>query len=392
MKILGIRSEIRALSHELVSLRRDFHAHPELGFCERRTAKIVEDYLLSLGLEVTRCAKTGVVGLLRGTASGKTIMLRCDMDALPIEEQTDLPFKSLNPGVMHACGHDGHVAMLLVAAKVLSQHRTEFSGTIKFVFQPNEEEAGAGLMIAEGVLENPTCDAAFGLHLWSPISTGKIGIVSGPIMASSYYFKLTISGKGGHGGAPHTAINPIDVATHVLEAIRSFQTSENNALDPMVVSIGSIHAGTKAIIIPEVLEMEGSIRCLHHDDAVVRERMKKRIEHVCEAHRCSGRLEYQCGNSMLNNDPEMTTLAMKVAALVVGEENLQTQDVRVMLGDDFAEFSNKIPGVYCFVGTGNVEKRTNIEHHNPQFDIDEDSLPIGAEMYVRLALEYLKSS
>ena len=162
--------------------------------------------------------------------------------------------------------------------------------------------------------------------------------------------------------------------------------------DSMVVLIGSIHAGTKAIIIPEVLEMEGSIRCLHHDDAVVRERMKKRIEHVCEAHRCSGRLEYQCGNSMLNNDPEMTTLAMKVAALVVGEENLQTQDVRVMLGDDFAEFSNKIPGVYCFVGTGNVEKRTNIEHHNPQFDIDEDSLPIGAEMYVRLALEYLKSS
>ena len=229
---MGIRSEIRALSHELVSLRRDFHAHPELGFCERRTAKIVEDYLLSLGLEVTRCAKTGVVGLLRGTASGKTIMLRCDMDALPIEEQTDLPFKSLNPGVMHACGHDGHVAMLLVAAKVLSRHRAEFSGTIKFVFQPNEEEAGAGLMIAEGVLENPTCDAAFGLHLWSPISTGKIGIVSGPIMASSYYFKLTISGKGGHGGAPHTAINPIDVATHVLEAIRSFQTSENNALDP----------------------------------------------------------------------------------------------------------------------------------------------------------------
>ena len=387
---MDLKEEIQGLREELVALRRDFHRHPELGFQEHRTSGIVENYLSQLGLSVRRCAGTGVIGVLTGGRPGKTVLLRCDMDALPVTEQTGLPFQSENPGVAHACGHDGHTAILLIAAKILSRRREQLPGQVVFLFQPNEEEAGAEEMIRQGALENPRPDAVCGLHLWSPLPTGTIGVVSGPIMASSYYFKITIHGKGGHGGAPHTAINPIDAAAHVLEAIKTFHTLEQDACQPTVISVCKIHSGIKEIVVPDVLEMEGSIRCLHRGDEQVRQRFQQLVEGACRLYRCDCQVEFTCGNTLLDNDPAMAALAMDTAKAIVGESGLRTQGISVMLGDDFAEFSRRIPGVYCFVGTANHEKGSDVEHHNPRFNIDEDSLPIGVELQVRLALAYLE--
>ena len=386
---MKLKEEIQGLEEELIALRRDFHRHPELGFRETRTAGIVEEYLTGLGLRVRRCAGTGVIGVLTGGKPGKTVLLRCDIDALPVTEETGLPFRSENPGVAHACGHDGHTAMLLIAAKILSRHRREIPGQVVFLFQPNEEEAGAEEMIRQGALEDPRPDGVCGLHLWSPLPTGTIGVVPGPIMASSYYFKVTIRGKGGHGGAPHTAINPIDAASHVLEAIKTFHTLEQNSLHPTVISVCKIHSGIKEIVVPDLLEMEGSIRCLHREDEAVRRRFRQLVEGVCQTYRCGCQVDFVCGNTLLDNDPAMTDLAMEAARATVGADKIRTRDISVMLGDDFAEFSRRVPGVYYFVGTANPRKGTDVEHHNPRFNIDEDSLAVGVEMQVRLALGYL---
>lgn len=387
---MEIKKEVEKLNEELIRLRRDFHSHPELGFKEFRTAEIIEEYLQDLGIPTRRCTETGVIGILKGKQEGKTILLRCDIDALPVEEKTELEFKSQNPGVMHACGHDGHIAMLLITAKILTKYKDKIKGTVVFLFQPNEEEAGAEEMIKRGALENPTPNAVCGMHIWSYLPTGTIGIVPGPIMASSYYFKVTILGKGGHGGAPHKAINPIDTAAHVLSALNSYHTLELTSLKPTVISVGKIHSGQKEIIIPDILEMEGSIRCLHNNDLEVRNRFKEIIENICKVYRCECKIDFTCGNTLLSNDKELTNLIIKNAEKTVGKENIQTSDVSVMLGDDFAEFSRRIPGVYFFVGTANKEKRTNFEHHNPRFNIDEDSLKIGVEMQIRNTLSYLE--
>jgi len=387
---MDIKKEIAEMEKEMISLRRDFHRHPELGLHEVRTSKIVEDYLKDLGLEVRRCTNTGVIGILRGDQAGKTVMLRCDIDALPVQEETGLPFASETPGVMHACGHDGHTALHLITAKLLTRHREELKGTVVFLFQTNEEDAGAELMIEAGALENPKPDLVCGFHLWSPIPTGKIGLVPGPIMASSYYFKLTIHGRGGHGGAPHTAINPIDAAGHVLDAIKTLHTLEFDSTRPTVISVCKIHGGTKEIIVPDEVELEGSIRCLHTEDEAVRSRFQERCEAVCSAYRCTCDIEFKCGNTLLDNDEAATELAMNAAERVVGKENILTHGVSVMLGDDFAEFSRRIPGVYYFVGTASESAKSTFEHHNPHFNIDEASLAIAAQMQAEIVAEYLQ--
>lgn len=388
---MDIKNEVRMLKEEAITLRRDFHKYPELGFKEFRTSETIERYLEDLNLDVSRVAKTGIVTVLNGYKSGKTILLRADMDALPIQEETNLPFKSVNDGVMHACGHDGHVAMLLIAAKILSKHRSEIKGKIKFVFQPNEEDAGAQIMIDNGVLQNPKVDAAFGLHLWTPILTGKIGIVPGPLMASSYYFKLLIKGQGGHGGAPHKAIDPLNPALNIIHDIRTMLAEEFDVMKPTLITVGRISYGTKAIIIPDTFEMEGSIRCLHDNERSVHQRFSELVDGICKNHRTSYNLELKCGNSLLNNNIELTKMVVKASNKVVGQENIVSHSVSVMLGDDFAEFGKYVPIAYYFVGTGNQEKNTNHEHHSSHFNIDEDSLPIGIEMHVRTALEFLNN-
>lgn len=386
---MDIKKEIYELKDELIALRRDFHQHPELGFQEFRTQGVLERYLIDCGLEVKRMAKTGLVALLKGDKPGRTLLMRSDMDALPIVEENDVPYKSVNNGVMHACAHDGHMAMMLIAAKILSKKKDQLQGNIKFVFQPNEEDAGAKYMIDEGVLDNPRVDAAVGIHLWSPIETGKIGIAKGPLMASSEYFTIKIKGKGGHGGAPHASIDPIICASSIVQQVQQIQSRKINVIsEPTVITFGSIQGGDFPIIIPESAKLEGSIRCLHGNLDKIKELFERKIRCQCESDETTYELTYKCGNRLLSNDPEITELVEGVAAKVVGEENIKS-DVQDMLGEDFSEFSSNVPSCFYFVGIANKEKETDYFHHHPKFNIDEDALFIGVEMHVRAALEFL---
>jgi amidohydrolase len=390
---LKIKKEIENLFKELIELRRDFHRYPELGFEEDRTSEIVANYLEKCGLNVKRgVAKTGVVALLEGNASGPTLLLRADMDPLPIQEENEISYKSVNNGVMHACGHDGHISMLLVTAKILSNHKDKIKGNIKFVFQPNEEDAGAEIMIKEGILENPHVDAALGMHLWSPIDTGKVGIVSGPIMGSSHYFKLVVNGRGGHGGAPHTSIDPVICAANIIQTVQTIQTREIDVLKPTVITFCKINCGSSNIIIPNEIKLEGSIRCLYKGSKKVRERFKQIVKNICEAHRTTYELKFKCGNRLLSNDISMTELVKAVAEKVVKPENIQSSNIRMLIGEDFAEFALRVPSAFYFIGTGNKEKKTDYPHHHSRFNIDKDSLSIGVEMHIRTALKYLDSS
>ncbi len=389
---MEIKKQVGNLKDELISLRRDFHKHPELGFEEWRTSEIVSDYLESLGLEVKRgIAKTGVVGLLRGKKAGRTILLRADMDALPIQEENEIPYKSINEGKMHACGHDGHVAMLLVAANVLSQHKDEINGNVKFLFQPCEEIAGAKFMVEEGVLENPHVDAALGLHLWTQLESGKFGITAGPTMAAMDNFKLTIEGQGGHTGSPESAVDPIIAAANVITAVQIIQTREIDAMKPMLIMFGRIEGGTAPNIIPRKVELEGSIRYLYEGGEENEKRFERIVDGICKACRTKYELEFMCSNRLLSNDPGMAKFVRTVAEKLVSSQDDIVSDIITMGGDDFSEFALRVPGTFYFVGAGNKEKETDYHHHHPRFNIDEDTLPTGAEMHVRTALAYLSS-
>ena len=384
---------IETYRDEVISLRRDFHRHPELGFEEHRTAGVIEAYLEKLGLTPHRMAETGVVALLEGSDPGPVLMLRADMDALPVTEENDVVYRSENPGVMHACGHDAHMAMLLVAAKVLSKHRDAFAGTIKFVFQPNEEIAGALRMIEEGVLDNPAVDAVMGLHVWTPVSSGKIGITAGPVMGGLDVFKMTIFGKGGHTGVPEDAVDPVIAAANLIQTVQTIQTREISNLKSTIIMFGKIIGGTKSNIIPDKVDLEGSIRFLYKGgpDSVEQptERFIRIAEQVCRMHRCTCEIDIVHENIPLINDPQMAALARKTAAIVFGSEDAVIDNVTIA-SEDFSEFSERVPGVFMFLGTGNPLKETTISHHNPRFNIDEDVLTKGVAMHVHGALTYFK--
>ncbi|MFX1517821.1 MAG: M20 family metallopeptidase [Promethearchaeota archaeon] len=386
-----IEEEIITYQKELITLRRDFHKHPELGFKEFRTSDIIAKYLEELGLDTKRkLAKTGVVGVLRGDQPGSTLLIRSDMDALPIQEKNEIPFKSVNSGIMHACGHDAHMSMLLIAARILSHHKDKIKGTIVFAFQPNEEVAGAELMVEDGVLDDPKVDASFGLHVWSLLEAGKIGIVEGPIMARADYFKLTIKGKGGHGGSPHTSVDPIICASYVIQAVQTIQTRDTSALEPTVITFGKINAGTMNIVIPESIVLEGSIRCLHEGDEEIRRRFEEIIKNICMAFRTTYELEFMCGSRLLINEGSMTKIVKSVADQVVS--SAKVEEIRMMVGEDYAEFARRVPSAFYFIGTRNDELGANYPHHHPRFQIDEESLSLGVEMHVKTALEYLNTN
>ena len=391
----NIKNEIAKYEEELIALRRDFHRHPELGYQEFRTSDIIANYLAGLGLEVTRLVKTGVVGLLKGSGgAGKTLLMRADMDALPVEEKTDLSYKSQTPGVMHACGHDGHSAIQLIAAKVLANHKDKIKGTIKFIFQPNEEEAGALDMIRAGVLENPNVDAALAIHLWSAIPSGKIGLSEGPILGTTEEFELKIIGKSGHTSAPHTAIDPILGAAKVVDAVQVLITREFDPLQPIVIMFGKIHGGSARNIIPDCVELGGTIRFLfaHEitDKPMVLEAFERVIKGTCASLNLSYELNFIPSNPSLVNDATMVSLVKQAAAETYAvSDNIEV--FRSLAGEDFAEFSQRVPSVMTFLGISNAEKKTNYPHHNSKFNIDEDMLKYGAELQVRSALAFFKT-
>lgn len=367
-----------ALRDELVALRRDFHRHPELGFDEVRTAGIVAQRLNALGLEVqTGVGRTGVVGVLECARPGPVVLVRCDMDALPVQEDNSAPYASEIPGVMHACGHDGHTAIALTVARLLSERRAELPGTVKFVFQPAEEGlGGAEAMIQDGVLASPRPAAAFGLHLWNPLPAGQVGVTAGPMMAAAEILQITLTGRGGHGASPHETGDPIVAAAQVVSALQSVVSRNVAPLESAVVSITSLHAGTAFNVIPGRAELLGTIRTLQPSvREVVLERVRALVTGMAPAMGVAAQVDIQPLTPAVVNDPDAVAVVREAAAAVVGAENVVP--VRTMGSEDMSEFLNRVPGCFFFVGSADAARGLDAPHHNARFDFDERALVTG---------------
>jgi hippurate hydrolase len=386
----GLEEEVReSFGEDIVALRRDIHREPELGFETEKTAEKVLDALDDLPLEIqTGVAENGVVATLRGGGDGPTVALRADMDALPIHEETGLPFASEEDGKMHACGHDGHTSMLVGAARVLAQDhlRERLNGTVKFVFQPAEEGyAGGQVMVEEGVAEDVS--SIFALHLWPGLPFGSVGTKAGPIMAAADAFEMTVKGQGGHGAMPHLAADAITMAAHIVTALQTVVSREVSPVDAAVLTIGEIEAGFAFNIIPETAYLGGTVRTLNPD---LRETMPERIEDLARgiAHGMRGdiELDYRFSYPITSNDADSARLVLDVVGELFGEENAVELENPSMGGEDFAFFLEKVPGAFIWLGVGDVSGL-----HTAQFAFDEEILPQGSALLAALALESLSS-
>lgn len=377
---------------ELVNIRRHLHENPELGFEEVATAQYIADYLAGLGLEVTRqVAKTGVVALIRGAWPGKTVAIRADMDALPIQELNEVPYKSKNPGKMHACGHDAHVAAAIGAARILWELRDQINGNVKFIFQPAEEApGGAEPMIAAGVLENPTVDAIIGGHVWGGLESGIIEVMSGPTMASSDIIRLKIIGKGGHAAQPHTTIDPIVIASEIVGALQKLVSRQTDPFESVVISICSFHAGDVFNVIPHSAYLEGAVRTLNNElRQELPQKIEKIIKGITEPYGATYELDYYLGYPVTVNDPGVTETVRRAAISVLGADKVRVAARASMGGEDYAYFLNKVPGTYIRIGTRNPEKGICQEMHHPRFDIDEAVLELIPVVYAQAAFDLL---
>lgn len=384
-----LKRRVADLTESLVAWRRALHKRPELGFVEHETAAFVAARLRELEIDVkTGVATTGVVGVLRAKAPSRPpVLLRADMDALPVSEAPGRSYGSEIAGRMHACGHDGHMAMLLGAASVLSAVRERTDRDIVLCFQPGEEGfGGADAMIREGVLSEHGVAEAYGLHLWSLFPVGTVHVRSGPTMAAQDEFVATMVGKAGHGAMPHEARDPVVAAAQAVVALQSVVARSIDPIQPAVVSIGSLHAGTAPNVIPEAATMHGTLRSF---DEAVREILRRRVREVLEGTAAAAgcRLEFTLspGYPAVVNDAEAVSRVRRHAALVVGAANV-VDPAPMAAAEDFAYFLRQVPGAFTFIGAGNVARGITAPHHAPQFDIDESALPIGTELLVRIAL------
>ena len=389
-------ARMKALAHaqhaELVNIRRHLHENPELGFEEVATAQYIADYLAGLGLEVTRqVAKTGVVALIRGVQPGKTVAIRADMDALPIQELNEVPYKSKHPGKMHACGHDAHVAAAIGAARILWELRDQINGNVKFIFQPAEEApGGAEPMIAAGVLENPAVDAIIGGHVWGSLESGIIEVMSGPTMASSDIIRLKIIGKGGHAAQPHTTIDPIVIASEIVGALQKLVSRQTDPFESVVISICSFHAGDVFNVIPHSAYLEGAVRTLNNElRHELPHKIEKIIRGITEPYGATYELDYYLGYPVTVNDPGVTETVRRAAISVLGGDKVRVAARASMGGEDYAYFLNKVPGTYIRIGTRNPEKGICQEMHHPRFDIDEAVLELTPVVYAQAAFDLL---
>lgn len=390
-----IEKAIHEYNQEIISSRRFLHMNPELSYQEFETAKLIASKLISLGLEIkTGVAKTGVIGLLRGDQKGVTVALRADMDALPIQELTDLPYKSLNPGVMHACGHDIHAAIALGTAMVLSKMKDKIKGNIKFIFQPAEEqspqrdEGGASLMIREGVLESPPVNAIFGCHVW-PESVGTALFSPGVVMASADWFSIAIKGKGTHGAWPQEGIDAIALAAQVVTGIQSISSRSIDPSDPAVVTIGRIQGGTNAALIAEDVRLEGTVRTLSESN---RQKIETLIESIVRGitrpFDASYTYVYTRGAPALYNHPELATVMAPSLVEILGQSNVKPIKPQ-MLADDFSFYCQKIPGFFFFLGVKPPMQTDMAPLHSPLFNPDERSIPLGIKLMCHLLLDAL---
>ena len=381
------------------SLRRDFHMHPELGFREIRTGGIVAKELESLGIEVTKgVGKTGVVGLLEGTKPGPTLLLRFDMDALPITEETGAEYASQNQGVMHACGHDGHTAIGLTVAKILHAHRDQLEGTIKFCFQPSEEgnngeeAGGAEMMMRDGLLEGPQVDMSLSLHLWNEKPLGWLGVTKGPIMAGADIFTVRVTGRGGHGAIPDAAVDPIVAAANIVNALQTIVARNVSPLDTAVLSVTNIHGGTAFNVIPPEVKLEGTIRTF---DEAVRQKVVERFEKIArgvgEGMGCQVEVEIKRITPALVNNESMTSRVQETAQRLLSASDIDT-GYQTMTAEDMAFMQEQIPGCYFFVGSNDTRRHLDYGHHHPRFDFNEEALIHGSALMAAAAMHVLSAA
>jgi len=390
-------SEAQSLFDYTQSIRRDLHMHPELGFQEVRTAGIVARELQALGLEVTSgVAQTGVVGLLEGSRPGPVVLLRFDMDALPITEETGAAYASTVPGVMHACGHDGHTAIGLTVARLLHAHRADWAGTVKFVFQPAEEgpcgqeTGGNEAMLREGLLSNPKPDLALALHLWNEQPLGWIHAAAGPIMAGAEEFKITVTGQGGHGALPHRTADPLLAACQIVTALQSVVSRNVAPLEAAVVSVTMLHAGQAFNVIPPEAELQGTIRTF---EPAVRETVLQRFEAIAQgvaaAMGCRAEVRVKRVTPAVINAADIAQGVQAAARRVLPDAHLDTSSHLTMGAEDMAFTLEQIPGCYFFVGSANRARGLDYGHHHPKFDFDEAALPRAAAWMAEAAMGFL---
>jgi amidohydrolase len=401
--------DISQIEQKVIDWRRDFHQHPELGNQEFRTSKIIAAHLESLGIEVqTNVAMTGVIGLLRGGKPGPTVGLRADMDALPVTERTNVPFKSTTKvdyngtetGVMHACGHDSHIAILMGTAEILAKHRIEIAGNVKFIFQPAEEgvfgegiKFGAELMVKEGVLKNPDVDAIFGLHINSQTPTGQILYRPGATMAGVDQFYIQVKGKQTHGAYPWSGIDPILTAAQIVEALNTIVSRNVILIDnPAVVSVGSIHGGNRHNIIPEDVKMIGTIRTLDVEQRkMIHERIRTIATKIAESNGAEAEVVIEEGYPVTSNDVNLTAQMLPSLNAAAGVENVKVR-YPVMGAEDFSYFSREVPGLFFFLGAMDKGKKASevAPHHTPDFYLNEDKFEVGVQAFVNLVMDYIK--
>lgn len=388
---VDFKHQAESLRDEMVTRRRELHRHPELAFEEVWTSGVVARELTELGLEVqTGLARTGVVGILEGAHDGPTVLVRADMDALPVTEENTFDYISQIPGKMHACGHDGHVTVALAVAKMLSAHRDDLHGRVKFVFQPGEEAGkGAKAMVQDGVLENPRPDVSLGLHLWTPLKSGVIGIAEGPVMAGCTIFDIKIEGKGGHAAQPHTTVDPLLCAATLVTALQSIVSRNVDPLDTAVLSITYLRAGETYNVIPETASLKGTFRAFRPE---VRDLMLRRLHEVtqsiCAAMGCTSEISYTHDTNPVVNNPEVTRRLRRVFAPIAGEDHLDT-NARTMSSEDMSHLMTDIPGVYFFVGAADAEAPAYYGHHHPRFTFDENAMPLAAALMASAVASYV---
>ncbi|MFP4346169.1 MAG: M20 family metallopeptidase [Anaerolineales bacterium] len=386
---MGTREEAQALYDRLVAWRRDFHRHPELGLEEHRSAEVIAGILHELGYEVqTGIAETGVVGLLEN-GDGPVIMVRADMDALPVVEENDVPYASEEPGLMHACGHDAHMAIGLGVARLMSETRDRWQGTLKMVFQPGEEgRNGAEIMVKEGVLEEPRPDRVLALHVWNVYPVGAVSAAPGPVMAAAEAWEADIQGKGGHAAIPEDAVDPVVAASLTVSALQTIVSRNVATMDAAVVTVGALQAGDTFNVIPDRANLKGTVRTFKPE---VREKVLERLHEIVEGTAAmmgaEATLKFHPVSPAVVNDAETAAVVQEAARTVLGDA-LQQEEVRTMGSEDAAFFLNEVPGCYFFVGS--APEGENRPHHNPHFDIDEEVLPVGVAIMVE-ALRRLMS-
>jgi amidohydrolase len=393
-EIARVAESLRA---KLIEQRRDFHMNPELSNREERTSRMVAEKLRALGLDEVRTGvgKYGVVALLKGKLPGGVVAVRADMDALPIQETLDAPYKSRNDGVKHACGHDAHMTVQLGVAELLSKMRDRIHGSIKFIFQPAEEGAppgergGAQFMIEESALENPRPSAIFGLHVMPNIEAGQIGYNSGSAMASSDRFSITIRGKKVHGAYPHDGIDTVVVAAECVTALQTIRSRRINTQEPLVLTIGSIHGGNRFNIVADEVKLEGTMRTLNEEVRTKAiEMMKQTLAGVTAAYGASYEIDFGANTPLTYNDPALVEATLPVMRKILGEKNVLSPKPQ-MGAEDFSRYQKVIPGFFYFLGVGNREKGITAMIHTPEFDIDEESMVIGVKTMSNVLLDYL---